>query len=371
MISPQLRAGLDAYEPCDRRAAAQEIGESGDPAALGLMLERLRMECSRSVKEALLRGISGIRLAGADKAIVELLSDEDPFVRAEAAAMLQNGAETRPESADQLELMLKSEDKDLRKFAIEILATAAGLPDLFYLNALKDNDINIVVCAIERIGFARRTSLAAAVLAIALDEQEPQGHPMVLCACLETLALIGSPETLAALRGRFPDACLVPELFLTPFFKVLGRSAGPEAVKEICRTIVARGAEVYQPAIDGLTRISSRHRLIRLNQECEETLCTLLNARLDAQLRFHLIRLLGHFATSERVALALLPYLGSPDAQMRLLTIESLASSEVPLVEAALRSLLAGESVPEMRREMEERLGRRPSWNSQPNSSPS
>jgi HEAT repeat protein len=367
MIAGGLVAGLAAPEAAERRAAAEEIGESGAPEALALLIGQLRQESSRAVKEAILREVSEIRLAGTDAAILELLRDQDPFVRAEAAAMLQHRAGDTVESLKNLTSLLRSGDRDLRKFAIEILGQAAiALPDPFYEEALQDDDINVVICAIERIGSARRTALAGPVLAIALGH----GHPMVLCACLDTLALIGLPETLDALREKFPDAAEVPELFLPPFLKLFGRTAGPDGVDEICRAIAARGASACQPSIDALTRITARHQLTRLNSSCEETLCGLLGADLDGPLRFYLIRLLGHFAESPRVAQAILPCLQSSDASLRLLAAESLAKSADPAVDAALRSLLANESDPEMHEELEELLGRRPRWNLPPNSSP-
>jgi len=368
MIDGRLVAGLHAPEASERRASAEEIGESGDPEAMEVLLAQLREESSRAVKEAILREVSGIRLAGTDAAIVELLRDEDPFVRAEAAAMLQHRAGHQVESLNSLVCLLREGDKDLRKFAIEILGQATiAMPDPFYAEALKDEDINVVICAIERIGAARRTALAGAVLAIALEH----GNPMILCACLDALALIGGPETLDSLRRKFPDAIEVPNMFLPPFLKLLGRTAGPEGIDEACRAIAARGPEVYQPALDALTRITARHRLARLNSSCEETLCGLLNADVDGQLRLHLVRLLGHFAESQRVAVAMLPCLQSSDSLLRLLALEALGKSADPAVDAALRSMLENESDPEMRTELEELLGRRPSWNLQPNGSPS
>jgi hypothetical protein len=367
MIDSRLVAGLCAPEASQRRASAEEIGESGDPGAMALLLGRLREESSRAVKEAILRGISGIRRAGTDASIVELLRDQDPFVRAEAAAMLQHRAGDAVESLNDLALLLREGDKDLRKFAIEILGQATiALPDSLYAEALRDDDINVVICAIERIGSARRTALAGPVLAIALGH----GHPMVVCACLDALALIGGPETLGPLREKFPDAVEVSGMFLPPFLKLLGRTAGPEGVDEICRAIAARGGEVLQPAIDALTKITGRHRLAQLNSSSEETLCGLLATELDGQLRFHLVRLLGRFAESARVAASLLPCLQSPDAALRWLALEALAKSAAPGVDPALRSMLADEGDAEMREELEELLGRRPSWNLQPNSSP-
>ncbi len=371
MIDLKLIAGLHAPEEAERRASAAEIAECDDPAALTILLAQLGKERSRAVKEAILRGISGLKPAGANAAIVALLRDDDPFVRAEASAILQHRVGAEVESWDSLVSLLRSSDQGLRKFAIEILGQATiTLPDPFYAEALKDEDTNVVICVIERIGSARRTSLAGAVLALALGEGHPHAHPMLLCSCLDALALIGTVDTLARLRERFTEAIEVPNLFLPAFLKLLGLTAGPEGMDEICRAISARGVVFFQPAVDALTRLTTRHRLDRLSSSSEETLCGLLSADLDGQSHFHLVRLLGHFSQSERVALALLPGLHSPDALLRLLTVQSLARAADPGVDVALRSMPANEADPETREELKDLLGRRLDWNSHPNSSP-
>ena len=368
MIAAWLEDALNAEAASDRRAAAEEIGESGDPEALRMLIARLGNEGSRAVKEAILRGLAGIRTSGSETAILELLRDTDPFVRAEAAAMLERRMEDATLSPDLLVGFLRGRDKDLRKFAIEIMGLGSiGLPDEFDLEALKDEDVNVAICTIELIGARRRTTLADPVLRMALAHS----HPMLLYACLETLALIGTRETLDRLREKFPQAAAVPGMFLPPFLRLLGRFAGPEGSDEICRCAAARGASIHLAAIEALTRITARHHVAVVSTFCEDTLCALLAGELEAEVLFHLVRLLGHFAGSakvERTLLDLLAGLEPADGLLRILIVESLGKSHGPVADAALQSLLVKEVDPEIREELGELLGRRPSWNLQPNS---
>jgi HEAT repeat protein len=358
MIEPQLIEALGAVPDSERRFAAQEIGDSGDPGAVGVLVTQLRREGSRAVKEAILRSLSRIWGSSPVESIIELLRDDDPFVRAEAAEMLQRRAGDAIES---LNALMRSDDKDLRKFSIDILSqSAATVPDSLYLAALKDEDINVVISTIESIGAGRRTAYLEPVLAIALSSPQP----MAVCACLDTLAMIGTRETLSALRAKFPSAAAVPGFYLHPFLKLLGGTGGPEAIEEVCGTIRRKGASVYEVSIDALTRIASRHSIVDPGPGPEELLCGLLKLELDSAVRFRLIRLLGHFAGSARVALEILPYIHDKDRLLGLAAVESLASSSDPLVEASLRTLLATESDPEISEELEELLGRRPRWNS-------
>ena len=364
MIDSKLIATLGADEESERRSAAQDIGESDDPGAAEALVSQLHREASRAVKEAILRGLSRIWTANPVESIIELLKDDDPFVRAEAADMLQRRAGDVIEGLNRL---MQSDDKDLRKFSVDILREATiGAPDALYLAALKDADINVVISAIENIGARRRAGLSKPLLAIAMESAQP----MAVCACLEALALIGTRQTLDALRAKYPQAEEVPGLYLQPFLKLLGHAAGPETMEEICRTIERKGEFIHEAAIDALTNIALRHNVSQLNASCEATLCGLLRPELDAGVRFHLIRLLGHFTASPSVALRVLAYVHDPDRALALAAVESLANSSTPAVEAALQSLVADETDPEIAEELEELLRRRPRWNLPPSNSP-
>jgi len=365
MIDVELIESLGKPEDSSRRYAAQEISESGDAGAVAVLMAQLQKETSRAVKEAILRGLSHIWSFSPFESLIVLLKDADPFVRAEAAEMLQRRA---GEAMESLNRLLEGDDKDLRKFSIDILSqTGIGVPEALYTAALKDEDINVVISAIESLGAGRRTAFAAPILAIALASSQP----MAICACLEALAQIGNRQSLEALRARFPDASQVPGIYLHSFVKLLGGTGGEETIAEICELMGSKGAPVYEVAIDALTRVAVRHRLSTVAPLYEDVLCNLLKEPLAARIRLHLIRLLGHFARSARVAHALLPYLDDPDRMLGLAAVEALEASADPLVERSLLSLATTENDPEILEEIEELLRRRPRWNSPPSNTPS
>ncbi len=364
MIDSKLMEGFQASEDSERRSAAQEIGESGDPTAADVLVAQLRRESSRAVKEAILRGLSHIWTANPVDAIIELLKDADPFVRAEGADMLQRRAGDVIEGLNRL---MRSDDKDLRKFSVDIMREATiGAPDGLYVAALKDPDINVVISTIENIGSRRRAGLVPQVLALALESTQP----MAVCACLEALAVIGNQATLDALRTKYRDLSEVAGIYRHSFLKLLGHTAGPEAIEEICRSSERRGGVVEAAVIDALTNIALRHHVTRLTPECEAQLCGWLNSGLDAGVCFHLLRLLGHFSASSPVALAVLPYIHNADRTLGLAAVEALGNSSDSVIESALHALQIEERDPEVREELEELLRRRPRWNSRLSNSP-
>lgn len=373
MISSELIAGLSQELASERRLAAQEIGETGDPAAAAVLLIQLNNEKTRAVKEAILRGLAKIWSASPGAPMIALLRDADPFVRAEAAEMLQRRAGGAIEG---LAAMMQDQDKDLRKFSLDIIGqSSAGLDNAILVQALnqalKDQDLNVVISAIENIGLSRRTVFRQAVLELVLGD----AHPMTVCACLETLAIIGDRQTLDQVRVKFPQADMVPGIYLHSFLKLLGETGGEEVMDEVCAVLTSKGSTVYKAAIDALSRITARHKATVLPSSSEQTLCRLLTTDLDADVRYHLIRLLGHFARSLPVAISMLPGIHNPDKVLALLVVEALADSSEPGIEAALRSFFLEESITgamsgnEVLEELGEILRRRPRWNLQPSSS--
>lgn len=370
MIEEKLIEALGGTEQSERRGAAQEIGESGDPGAVAVLLSQLNKEESRAVKEAILRELSHIWTADPMDSIIGLLKDSDPFVRAEAGNMLERRVN---DSMEGLNRLVRNEDKDLRKFGVDMLnQMTSAAPDALYSAALKDADINVVISAVENIGSSRRVAFADRVLELALKSSQP----MLICACMEALALIGNRQILDALRVTYPHAATVPRMYQQSFMKLLGGIAGPESMEEICRMIAGKrkGIPVYEISIDAMTKIALRSQQSTLSPFCEQLLCGLLQPGLDAEVCFHLIRLLRHFTGSPRVALAVLPYVYNPDPALVLAAVESLENSTHPEVETALNSLLAKEKYlendSETGEELRELLGRRPRWNSLQSSSP-
>jgi hypothetical protein len=371
MIDEKLLAALGAGEQSERRSAAQEIGESGDLGAVAVLLSQLHKEGSRVVKEAILRELSHIWTANPMDSIIVLLKDADPFVRAEAGNMLERRVN---DSMDALNRLVRNEDKDLRKFGVDMLnQMTSAAPDALYSAALKDADINVVISAVENIGSSRRVAFADRVLELALKSSQP----MLICACLESLAVIGNRQILNALRVTYPDAATVAGIYQQSFMKLLGGIAGPESMEEICRMIAdkRKGVPVHEISIDAMTKIALRHQLSALGPFCEQVLCALLQPGLDAEVCFHLIRLLGQFTGSPRVALAVLPYVHNSDPALAMAAVESLENSTDPAVETALNSLLANEknleNDSETGEELRELLRGRPRWNSLQSSSPS
>ena len=364
MIEQRLIEAFSSPDESERRSAAREVSESCEAEATELLVSQLRVQTSRAVKEAILRGLSRMWTTSPVESMIELLRDDDPFVRAEGAAMLQRRASDVIEALCRL---VRSEDRDLRKFSVYILREAiAGAPDALYLAALKDEDINVVISAIENIGSRQQVGFSQQVIAVAMESSQP----MAVCAAFEALAQIGNKDALEALRKKYPDAALMQGFYLQPFLKLLGRVAGPESIEEICRTIQKRGELIHDVAIDAVQNIASRRNVTKLNEFCEGTLCGLLTPNLDRSLRSHLLDLLGHFTESSRVALAVLPYIHDSDPFIGLAAIKALTNSSDPVVETALHALSSAETDPDIREEQEELLRRRPRWNSPPSSSP-
>ncbi len=138
---------------------------------------------------------------------------------------------------------MRGADKDLRKFSIDILRPGFGRCSRRAVFRPRHGapDINGVVIegAIENIGFELRAPLADTVLTLALESTQP----MAICAeGLEALALIGTEQTLdcsADRNTRMPPRWRASTS--SQLLKLLGGTAGPESIDEICRVMAVKG----------------------------------------------------------------------------------------------------------------------------------
>lgn len=360
MMAPTLVRALYSSSEVERREAAEEIGSSHDPTAASTLSAGLREEDSRSVKEAMLRGLAQLSVTGPLNCVVELLKDDDPFVRAEAVEILQHRAE---DAADLLIGLLQGGDKDLRKFAIDILtASPHKTPDALLVAALRDEDVNVVLSTIENIGLSRRRSMEPAVLALAIEHS----HPMVVCSCLETLALIGSPGSLPRLERRFPSLAEVPPLYLQPYLKVAGTTGTELILPGLCALLSGQSSETMGLALDAMTRIVARCKpkpVDGLEDLVENTLCVLLASSGDAALQRRILRVLGKYSGSSKVIGTILPLFDHHDRLLAMAAMEALVAVPHPAIDLALSATLSAvqktEDDPDLHEELRDLIERR------------
>jgi hypothetical protein len=225
------------------------------------------------------------------------LTSEDPFVRNQAVELLRLRG---PKVIPFLQQVFRTAGKDQRKMVIDVLAAVDGPGSAeIYGWALDDADVNVVITAVEGLGNAGKTEFREHVESLVAS-----GDPMLLGACLETLAQIGNAQSLDAFRlcatvRGFAD-------FLLPsYLKVLGAHGDEAAISEAAGMLKFRGAYLQPAILDAIKSLQQRYPLALLPESLVEPLKDIVRNAKSALFRHQALQLMEGLAQFEGVAVFL------------------------------------------------------------------
>ena len=188
----------------DRRFAAEDLGDLGDPVAVDALVAALEDE-DVAVREAVGDALVSIGGPTVCKAVVPLLDHDEAPVRNLALEVFER---LRADAIDACIELYSSSSHDLRKIAVDTLGKieetreSDGFATL--VAALDDDHVNVSAAACEALG---RLGGAGAVNALA---EHVGRHPWMDSTIFLSLARIGSQEARDALDS-FQEEGLAPE----------------------------------------------------------------------------------------------------------------------------------------------------------------
>ncbi len=195
----ELLNALEHDDPIERRYAAEDLGEFGDPGAVPALIKALD-DPDRAVREAAADALINISGEEVVKAVVPLLYSEVVHLRNYATEVLaQLGSEAIPALLQECE----SENADVRKFAIDVLGQLGEvhrIPDIQpILKLLNDENVNVAASAAEALGRIGDPD-AIPELAKYLD-----GPPWLQCNVLHAISQIGGKQARETLEQIDPE----------------------------------------------------------------------------------------------------------------------------------------------------------------------
>ena len=313
-----LIANLALEDEADRSDAAEDLGYAGAAEAITPLVERLAVEPSRKVRETIFLALERIDLPEVLSRVAALLDSDDAFLRNQAIGLLQRkGAAAAPV----LLARMHDADPDVRKF---VLDTAAGIssPDVepIYEAAMRDQDINVLIAALEYVGEQRISRFKSAVEEIFLKATEP----MLVCAAFATLLQIGDVASWRCIRQRYPTAASVPNWELGWWIRALGEF-GPAADMEVFHDLLrTHDGKVAPDMIDALERFQVRHGRVDITDGFWQLLRETLQDTMAPEDKLQLLRVAGGFGAPAAIGDYLFALMEQSERVTRLGAIEGI-----------------------------------------------
>ena len=327
---------LSSPDESERIYAAEDIGYTNDAGAAAALLARLAEEPSRAVLEAIFRALFEIEDDAVIDGMMALLDSEDSFLRNQAVGLLRARC---PKSLQALEQAFSEGNADRRKFVIDVVAMLgdAGTSEI-YARALKDPDLNVVITAVENLGHGRKSDLRGPVEALVTRN----AHPMLLCACLETLAQIGEASSIETLRAALSAGSDLPGYLLPSYLKLLGAKGQPAEVAEIVARIANPGLAAH--AVNALTSMLNRYPGLPLPRTLIAPLRSIVERNESPLLAYQALRLLGPFLADDGAFQFTEQCLRHPDKAVRIGAVQALREAGGERAGQAIASVLANET---------------------------
>ena len=240
-------------DPDVRRRAAEDLAECNDRNVLAVLSIALQDE-NKGVEDAVSRSFLSIGGVAATRAIVYHLEDESIASRNLATKLLVRLGES---SVHALVPYLRSDSKDVRKLAVDILGEIKSKEPIYYLlPLLRDADPNVIVAALEALG---NIGSNAAIEPIG-DAYEQ--YPFARIMAIEALGKIGGDSVRNFLENKFKEALnvgMVDGVYLFALLDAIG-IAGNDKTLEI---LLANYENIKEHLRDVLL-----HEMVQIIERC-------------------------------------------------------------------------------------------------------
>jgi HEAT repeat protein len=313
-----LIANLALDDETDRIYAADDLGEANAAEAILPLMERLAIEPSRKVRESIFLALGKIDSPAVPIVVAALLESDNAFLRNQSVGLLQRkGAAAAPA----LLARMHDADPDVRKF---VLDTAAGIAspavEPVFDAAIRDQDVNVVIAALEYLGEHRMNRFKPDV-----EEAFLKGtQPMLVCAAFAALLQIGDATSWQCIRQRYPSPASVPSWELGWWLRALGDFGAMDEIEVFHDILLSHDGNVARDTIDALECFQIRHGRVAISEAFWKTLRELLCDTLPSEDKLQLLRVVGGFGAPAGIADHLLALLDHSDRLTRLGAIEGI-----------------------------------------------
>jgi hypothetical protein len=281
---------LRRADEAGRIYAAQDIGYANATEGVTPLLDRLAVESSRKVREAIFGALESIDDESVIAGATGLLASEDAFIRNQAVELLKRRG---PRATLVLARVFPDMNGDQRKLVLDVLAGLDGPgASAIYRLALSDSDPNVAITAIENLARMGKTEFRERI-----EELCATGSPMLFGVCLEALARIGDARSVERIGG-LALAARVPAFLQPSYLRLLGAHGYAAELAAAAEQLELGGAHAQAALLDAVVLLRQRNPPAPDCGALKQVLRRIASQG-AAPLRRHALRLLGGGETGE------------------------------------------------------------------------
>ena len=283
---------------------------------LDTLIEVLEKERSRATKERIYLLLQELIPKTGFDALEKMLRSDDPFTRNAAVEIIKSspGSHTA-----YIKWLARDRDKDVRKFAIDAMSSEKSPEAVAIIRErLNDEEINIVITAVEYLGNVEDSESAAEIETLLLETE----NRFLQCTCLEALSKIGySPESDKIIEKFSHESDPLIYFSYLRYVAEFGEEHDLERVQALMEKFPGL---LEREALDAIEKIISRHDVKDLPDRVRSMLENMITSTDNSNRKYQALKILSQVGDSKFVAKAR-EMLRSDDEMLKLSAIEVLA----------------------------------------------
>lgn len=284
---------LQSADERTRAFAAEDIAYDGLAEGIPALVERMIMEDSRFVREVIVNSLKIMEQSQVIPSVIPLLRSDDAFIRNSAVDILSARGD---EALSAIEKILNDKDKDVRKFALDVLLPlGTEKAGELIARGLDDTDMNNQMTAVEYLGQLEYKDASIKINRIMATTD----NVLLRCTCMETLAAIGDNESVQCVARIYPDYDSISPLEQYSYLKFVAARGSEIHLSLIMELIEEKGGVMHKEIINALEGILRR----RKGEEIPADLLTSLDKYLDTDLndvnKYELLVMLGSYKNED------------------------------------------------------------------------
>ncbi len=289
MSKVELIEALSSEDERERAFAVEDIAYEEIPEAIDLLLARLEIESSQFVREVIIRNLRTLPGQELVEKTIPLLHSDDAFIR---NAIIEILAEQDEKAILLIAPLLDNPDKDIRKFALDILFQLHSPRSATVISrGLDDPDINIRITAAEYLGKLEAKDSISAINQLFLKSS----NMLLRCTCLETMSILGDEESARLVAYYYPEPEKIGDLELFSYLKYLARQGKEENLPFVFSLIKSKGKLMAKEIINTIEGILRRSSAVYLSPGMFEDIALYIASEINAINRYELLVFLSHF----------------------------------------------------------------------------